>query len=302
MRIGISICSNYRVDDPREGARYMIERAAAARAADLDSLFVGDHHVTPTAYYQNNAILGRLLAEWGNKPAGALYLLPLWNPVLLAEQVGTLAAIASGRFIMQCGLGGDPAQAAAMGTDIRQRVPMFEDALAVLQALWRGETVSHERFWNIHEARINPLPAEPVEVWIGSTAAPAINRTARLAEGWLASPGMGLQQAVEQLNQYRQACAEHNRTPSAVAIRRDIYIGATSQQAARVKQHYVSRGYRGFSEDAFMTGSIAEVADMMAAFEEAGYTDIIVRNMNTEQAEALATIERLADVKRQLAI
>ena len=81
MRIGISICSNYRVDDPRQGARYMIERAAASRAADLDSLFAGDHHVTPTAYYQNNAILGRLLAEWGDKPAGALYLLPLWNPV-----------------------------------------------------------------------------------------------------------------------------------------------------------------------------------------------------------------------------
>ncbi|HEX2564828.1 MAG TPA: hypothetical protein VHK25_12975 [Acidimicrobiales bacterium] len=33
-------------------------------------------------------MLGRLLAEWGDRPAGALYLLPLWNPVLVAEQVG----------------------------------------------------------------------------------------------------------------------------------------------------------------------------------------------------------------------
>ena len=74
MRIGISICSNYNVDDPREGARHMIERARAARLADLDSLFVGDHHVTPTPYYQNTPILGRMLAEWHNKPAGALYL------------------------------------------------------------------------------------------------------------------------------------------------------------------------------------------------------------------------------------
>ena len=30
MRIGISVCSNYRVQDPREGARWMVERAAAA--------------------------------------------------------------------------------------------------------------------------------------------------------------------------------------------------------------------------------------------------------------------------------
>lgn len=301
MRIGISVCSNYRVDDPRQGARFMVERARAARDADLDSLFVGDHHVTPTPYFQNTAMLGRMLAEWGNKPAGALYLLPLWHPVLLAEQIGTLAAIMQGRFILQCGLGGDPRQAAGMGTDLRQRVPMFEDGLNIMQALWRGETVSHERFWSIKEARINPVPAEPVEVWIGSTAPAAINRTARMAQGWLASPGMGLAEATDQLNQYRQACAEHDRTPTAVAIRRDIYIGETSQAAEKVKQHYMTKGYRGFPEEAFMAGSVDEVAEQMAAFEAAGYTDIIVRNMSADQGESLATIERLADVKRQLA-
>ena len=83
----------------------MIERAAAARRAALDTLFVGDQHVSPTPYYQNTPILGRLLAEWGEAPAGCLFLLPLWHPVLVAEQIGTLAAIARGPFIMQCGLG-----------------------------------------------------------------------------------------------------------------------------------------------------------------------------------------------------
>jgi len=83
----------------------MIERAAAAHRAALDSLFVGDQHVSPTPYYQNAPILGRLLAEWGEAPAGCLFLLPLWHPVLVAEQIGTLAAIAQGPFIMQCGLG-----------------------------------------------------------------------------------------------------------------------------------------------------------------------------------------------------
>ena len=77
MRIGISVSSSFRVTDPREGARYMIERARASREADLDSLFVGDHHVMPVPYYQNTPILARMLAEWGDKPAGALYHLPL---------------------------------------------------------------------------------------------------------------------------------------------------------------------------------------------------------------------------------
>lgn len=71
--------SAYAVRDVRAGARWMVERARAAHDAGLDSLFVGDHHVTPIPYYQNTAILARALAEWGERPAGALYLLPLWH-------------------------------------------------------------------------------------------------------------------------------------------------------------------------------------------------------------------------------
>ena len=120
MRIGISLTSNHPdVADPRHGARWMIERAAAARRAALDSLFVGDQHVSPMPYYQNTPMLGRLLAEWGEAPAGCLFLLPLWHPVLVAEQIGTLAAIAQGPFIMQCGLGWGEARFAAMGANIQ---------------------------------------------------------------------------------------------------------------------------------------------------------------------------------------
>src|SRR5215468_2538574 len=142
MRIGISLTSSFQVDDPRVGARRMIERAAAARQAGLDSLFVGDHHATPGLYYQNVPIMGRLLAEWGDAPAGCLFLLPLWNPVLLAEQVGTLAAIARGRFILQCGIGYGEEQFAAMGTTMKTRPSAFEQSLDVVRRLLAGETVS----------------------------------------------------------------------------------------------------------------------------------------------------------------
>src|SRR5947207_11901765 len=83
MRVGISLTTNYPdVKDPRQGARWIIERAAAARRAALDSLFIGDQHASPTPYYQNTPMLARLLAEWGEAPAGCLFLLPLWHPVL----------------------------------------------------------------------------------------------------------------------------------------------------------------------------------------------------------------------------
>jgi len=45
MRVGISLTSNYPdAKDPRQGARCMIERVAAAHRAGLDTVFVGDEH------------------------------------------------------------------------------------------------------------------------------------------------------------------------------------------------------------------------------------------------------------------
>src|SRR3984893_10262802 len=140
MRVGISLTSNYPdVKDPRQGARWVIERAAAARRAGLDSLFIGDQHASPTPYYQNTPILGRLLAERGEAAAGCLFLLPLWHPVLVAEQIGTLAAVAQARFIMQCGLGWGEARFAAMGANIRTHPSAFEEALAIVRRLLAGE-------------------------------------------------------------------------------------------------------------------------------------------------------------------
>src|SRR5438105_15901617 len=171
MRVGISLTSGHAdAKDPRQGARWMIERTTAARRAGLDSLFLGDHHMSPTPYYQNTPMLGRLLAEWGGAPAGCLFLLPLWHPVLVAEQIGTLAAIARGLFIMQCGLGWGDTRFAAMGANIRTRPSAFEEALDIVRRLLVGETMSSSRRFQIAQASLALRPAEPIEVWIGASA------------------------------------------------------------------------------------------------------------------------------------
>src|SRR5437773_3644674 len=216
MRVGISLTSGRRVTNARDGARWMIERTVAARESGLDSLFVGDHHSTGIAYYQNVPIMGRLLAEWGDAPAGCLFLLPIWNPVLVAEQVGTLAAVARGRFIVQCGLGYDEAQFAAMGTTLKYRPSAFEESFSIVQRLLRGETVSSSGRFGFRDARLALRPAEHVEFWIGASARPAIDRAARLADGFLASPSLTLDEARDQAAFYLERCKAHGRTPTAV--------------------------------------------------------------------------------------
>jgi len=49
-----------------------------------------------------------------------------------------------------------------------------------------------------------------------------------------------------------------------------------------------------------LVGSVNQVADELAAFKAAGFTDVIIRNMSSNQSEALASIERIAEVKAQL--
>lgn len=304
MRIGVSLTSAHAVGDPRLGVQWMVERARAARDAGLDSLFVGDHHATRVPYYQNVPILARLLVEWDERPAGCLFLLPLWHPVLVAEQIGTLAAIARGRFIMQCAVGGgayDPEQFDAFGVDPRQRPSRFEQALDIIQRLLQGETVSSDGRYIVRNARIAPTPKEPVEVWIGASAPAAIDRAARLGDGWLAAPDLTPEQARQQLEIYRERCATYGRTPTAVAIRRDIYVGADAEDAKAVAEPILARGYRGFDPSACLFGSVEQVAAQFLALREMGYTDVIVRHMTNDQSKVLASYERLARVRELVA-
>jgi alkanesulfonate monooxygenase SsuD/methylene tetrahydromethanopterin reductase-like flavin-dependent oxidoreductase (luciferase family) len=302
VRLGVSLRSAYAVDDPRDGARMMIERAAAARAAGLDSLFVGDHHATgPVAYYQNTPIMGRLLAEWDERPSGVLMLLPLWHPVLAAEQLGTLASVARGPFVLQCALGGGEQQFEAMGVSLRHRVRRFEAGLDIIRRLLAGEEVTTEDPYRVDSARIAPTTPDPLQVWIGASAPAAIDRAARLGDGWLAGPELVPEEAAEQAASYRERCDAHGRAPGVVAIRRDVHVGADAADADTVAGPVVAAGYRGFHPDACITGGVEEVVDLLRPFAAMGFTDVIVRHLAEDHSEVLRSFERLAAVRAELA-
>lgn len=300
MHIGVSERSGYGVADVRVGARWMVERVRAARDAGLESLFVGEHHSTGGTYYQNVPMLGRLLAEWGDRPAGALFLLPLWHPVLLAEQVGTLASLTEGRFILQCALGGGEDQFAGMGVPLRGRVARFESTLDVLRRLLAGEEVTAEEPLPIRAARSGPLPPEPVDVWIGASAPAAIDRAARLGDGWIAAPALTPAEAADQIEQYRSRCALHGRPVGVTAIRRDIHVGDDRSDAWRVADPIVAQGYRGMPREALVVGGRGEVGQAFADLGDLGYSHVLVRHLADDQGEVLASYERLAMVRSDL--
>jgi alkanesulfonate monooxygenase SsuD/methylene tetrahydromethanopterin reductase-like flavin-dependent oxidoreductase (luciferase family) len=278
----------------------VLEQVRAARRAALDSVTLGDHHSTgPSSYLQNVVILARLLAEWDNRPAGCLFLVPLWHPVLMAEQIGTLAAMASGPFIVQTGLGGGPAQFRAMGVRISDRARLLEDGIQMAQALLRGETASSTAL-GITGARIAPLPPEGVEWWIGGAAPSAIDRAARLGDCWYAGPELTPEAASGLIAFYREACARHGRMPVRIPIRKDVFIADTNAEGSRVGDVLMASGYRGFAREAVAYGDPDAVADQLAVFAHLGFTDVIIRTMPASPEAAIRSVELAAEVQVRL--
>ncbi len=300
MRVGISIGTTFDSRDHRLGPRSVLEQALAAARAGLDTLSLGDHHSTgPVSYVQGVPMLGRILAEWDNRPAGCLFLLPLWHPVLMAEQIGTLAAMASGPFIVQAGLGGGPEQFQAMGARLSDRARLFEEGVGAVQALLRGETVDSAP-WGIAGARIAPLPPDGTEWWIGGTAPAAIDRAARLGDCWYGNADLTPETAASALAGYRDACVRHGRQPVRLPIRKDVFVAETTAEAEKIGDQLMRSGYRGLDRAAVAYGDPDGVAEQLSVFGDLGFTDIIIRTMPAPAREAIRSVELTGQVRLKL--
>jgi alkanesulfonate monooxygenase SsuD/methylene tetrahydromethanopterin reductase-like flavin-dependent oxidoreductase (luciferase family) len=300
MRVGISIGTTFQADDYRVGPRSVLEQTLAAARAGLDTISLGDHHATgPTSYLQNIPMLGRILAEWDSRPAGCLFLVPLWHPVLMAEQIGTLAALASGPFIIQAGLGGGSAQFRAMGVELRDRGRLLEEGIVVIQSLLAGETVSNPG-WRIADARIAPLPASGTEWWIGGTAPVAVDRAARLGDCWYGNADLTPATAAATMAVYREACARHGRDPLRIPIRKDVFIAESASRAQEVGDRLMEAGYRGLDRAAVAYGDPDSVAEQLAVFGDLGFTDIIIRTMPVSLEAAVRSVELAGEVRARL--
>jgi probable F420-dependent oxidoreductase len=115
--------------------------------------------------------------------------LPGRNPGLVAAQLAALAAVAPGRVLPAFGV--RPALAAdrtLFPVPGGRRAAVFEEALVVVRALLSGAPVTHRgEFYQLEDASVAPLPAKPLDLWLGGRAPVGMDRVGRLADGWLGS-------------------------------------------------------------------------------------------------------------------
>src|SRR5262245_35534255 len=175
--------------DTGEQARNWLDVARAARDAHMDTLLVGDNHAIPAAYancFQPVPSLARLMAVTGAMATGMVLLAPFYHPLLLAEQIGTLAAFAEAPLIVTFALGGNEAAFRANAIPLKSRVSRLVEVVTLTRRLLAGERVTHESaHCQLNGAQISPLPRVPVSLWIAGTVPASAERAGRLGDGWL---------------------------------------------------------------------------------------------------------------------
>jgi probable F420-dependent oxidoreductase len=181
VKIGISLGA--------AGAPSEFEAAVGLlEAAGIDSLWLPENVYGP-AIEPFTGMTWALAKTERLKVGSGISVLPGRNPVLVAKRLASLAGLAPGRVLPVFGL--QPALAAERAlfpVPPGQRGAVFDEALALLRLMLTTDVVSfHGSFFTVEGASVGPLPAKPLDIWLGGSAEAGLRRVGRLADGWLGS-------------------------------------------------------------------------------------------------------------------
>jgi alkanesulfonate monooxygenase SsuD/methylene tetrahydromethanopterin reductase-like flavin-dependent oxidoreductase (luciferase family) len=86
-----------------------------------------------------------------------------------------------------------------------------------------------------------------------------------------------------------------------MAIRKDVFICESDDEATTVGDALIADGYRGMGRDAVAYGDPESVAEQLAVFADLGFTDVTIRTMAVPQPDAVRSIELAGRVRTLLA-
>ena len=132
----------------------------------------------------------------------AALILPLYDPIRLAEDLAVLDLASGGRVDLILGAGYRAEELAMFGREMDERVALLEEGIEVLRSAWSGEEFEYRG----RRMRVTPRPARPEGpgLLMGGSTPGAARRAARL--------GLGFVPVDESLwPPYAEACREYGR-------------------------------------------------------------------------------------------
>jgi len=166
-----------------------LDDLACADELGFDVAFAAERHFMPQyAAASVTAWLGAASQRTCRMRLGAMaWTLPIKAPVELAENIATLDGLTNGRFEAGFGTGHRVEELVALGVDPARRIPLFQERLALLKALWSGGQVTFER-GDVHlrEVQVAPGPVQEPHppLWYAGTEP--------VAARWMGANGLGI--------------------------------------------------------------------------------------------------------------
>lgn len=169
------------------GASGFVELVDELEARGVDSLWLPDLVGTDAV----DAMTGMAFAlgrTTNLKVGTGVLVLPGRNPVMVAKELASLAALAPKRVLPAFGVRPARARERQLYPVAGHRAAVFEEALVVVRRLLTEERVTHHgEFFQLDGASVGPRPPGHVDLWLGGRARAGLERIGRLADGWLGS-------------------------------------------------------------------------------------------------------------------
>jgi alkanesulfonate monooxygenase SsuD/methylene tetrahydromethanopterin reductase-like flavin-dependent oxidoreductase (luciferase family) len=236
-----------------ERFREHIDQVRAARDAGFDLIVMGQHYLsTPFQELQTLPSLARLAAEAGTMRVGAtVLLLPLLNPIDVAEQVATMDVICEGRFVFGVGLGYRDEEYEAFGVRREERVGRLVEGLQVINRLWSEEEVTHHgRFFHCTKARmvLKPVQQPRPPLWFAANNNAAVERSAHLADAWVINPHAKLSILEHQMALYRKTLHEAGKPfPAELPMIKELYVAPDRNTALQECRPFLEAKYQAYA-------------------------------------------------------
>ncbi len=298
LRVGMSTPWDlWQLDPDQQRARM-----AAIADADLDHVFTSDH----VSFLGGSGMDGvvHLAAMSGLEPRLELHLgvmlLALRHPVVAARQIASLAEAAPGRVVIGVGVGGeDRHEFEVCEVDPTTRGRRTDAALFIVRSLLAGRTANGDgEFFEFERASIAPTPDPPVPFLVGGRSDAALDRVARLGDGWLAA-WCSAQRFKDGVARVEEAGAERGRKWQH-GIQLWAGVGGSPAEARARVADRMQRFY-GLSFELFErytpVGTSRHIAEQLAPYVRAGASILNLTPVGPDRETEVATV---AEVKALL--
>jgi probable F420-dependent oxidoreductase len=251
-------------------------------AAGVDSLWLPEH-VYSAAVDPFTGIAFAIARTARLKAGSGISVLPGRHPVLVAKKLASLAGLAPGRVLPVFGLQPAlPAERELFGVPPGQRAAVFDEALTLVRELLTSPSVTFSgSFFTVDGASIGPLPAKPLDIWLGGSAPAGLRRVGRLADGWLGAL-LTPQEAAEAVLVIQRAAADAGREvdPDHFGISLPVAFGGLP--AAVIES--IARRRPDVPPEALVADGWAGARHLISAYVDAGLSKFVVRQARSPES------------------